>query len=219
MTASAVIRSGTDWPGAAFLVIANTVAPEALAEYEDWHGREHVPERLTMPGFRGARRFVRGRGARSRFLTLYDLDTPAALETPEYRHLLANPTPASLRMRPLMSGFRRFVYRETGRSGAGGGSHLGFLRWRADEAGASADAALLSRLVGGDGIVALRLGRSRQTEPHPAFAPDPDLAISHGVAAVTGTDAAALKARLTAASGGLSGPVLEHDVYRLILAY
>jgi hypothetical protein len=219
MTPAAVTSSALDWRGGAFLVIANTVAPEALAEYEAWHGIEHVPERLTMPGFLGARRFVRGRGARSRFLTLYDLDTPAALETPEYRHLLANPTPASRRMRPLMGNFRRFVYREIARHGAGCGSHLGFLRWRTDEARAGADEAALSRLVGADGIVALRLGRSLETEPHPAFAPDPELAVPHAVAAVSGTGPAALKTALAIVSGRLSGPTLECGVHRLILAY
>jgi hypothetical protein len=208
-----------DWRGAGFLVIANSVEPAALADYEAWHSFEHVPERLTMPGFLGGRRFVRGRGQERRFLTLYDLDSPGALETPEYRHLLANPTPASRLMRPLMDDFRRFVYRERARFGAGCGSHLGFLRWVAREEGVQDDIAALAAMVGHSGIVALRIGASQDTQPHPAFAPDPALSVRHAAAMVSGTDGAKLAATLKSIANRLSGPVLERSVYNLILAY
>jgi hypothetical protein len=216
MTAS---RPGMDWRGASFLVIANSVAPAALADYEAWHSFEHVPERLTMPGFLGGRRFVRGRGQERRFLTLYDLDSPDALETPEYRHLLANPTPASRLMRPLMGDFRRFVYRERARFGAGCGSHLGFLRWVAREDGAQDDVAALAAMIGQSGIAALRIGASKDTQPHPAFAADPALSLRHTAAMVSATDGAKLTATLKSIANRLSGPVLERSVYDLILAY
>ena len=208
-----------DWRGAGFLVIANSVEPAALADYEAWHSFEHVPERLTMPGFLGGRRFVRGRGQERRFLTLYDLDSPGALETPEYRHLLANPTPASRLMRPLMGDFRRFVYREHARCGAGCGSHLGFLRWVAREDGVQDDIAALAAMVGHSGIAALRIGGSQDTQPHPAFAPDPALSVRHAAAMLSGTDGARLTATLKSIANRLSGPVLERSVYDLILAY
>ncbi|WNJ91036.1 hypothetical protein [Bosea sp. 685] len=215
---------GMDWRGAGFLVIANSVEPAALADYEAWHSFEHVPERLTMPGFLGGRRFVRGRGQERRFLTLYDLDSPDALDTPEYRHLLGNPTPASRLMRPLMGDFRRFVYRERARFGAGCGSHLGFLRWVAQEDGMQEDGlqddiAALAAMIGHSGIAALRIGGSQETAPHPAFAPDPALSVRHAAAMVSGTDGASLTAALKSIANRLSGPVLERSVYNLILAY
>ncbi|SFJ01136.1 hypothetical protein SAMN05216304_104120 [Bosea sp. OK403] len=210
---------GMGWRGAGFLVIANSVEPAALAEYEAWHSFEHVPERLTMPGFLGGRRFVRGRGQERRFLTLYDLDSPDALETPEYRHLLANPTPASRLMRPLMGDFRRFVYRERAHFGTGCGSHLGFLRWAAPEDGIQDDIAALSALIGQSGIAALRIGGSQETAPHPAFAPDPAASVRHAAAIMSGTDGAKLTTALKSIANRLSGPVLERSVYNLILAY
>ncbi|CAN7552263.1 hypothetical protein LJR009_004786 [Bosea sp. LjRoot9] len=208
-----------DWRGSGFLVIANSVEPAALADYEAWHSFEHVPERLTMPGFLGGRRFVRGRGQERRFLTLYDLDSPDALETPEYRHLLANPTPASRLMRPLMGNFRRFVYRERARFGAGCGSHLGFLRWTAPEDGMQDDVAALAAMIGHSGIAELRIGASQDTQPHPAFAPDPALSVRHAAAMLSGTDGASLTTALKSIANRLSGPVLERSVYNLILAY
>jgi hypothetical protein len=217
MTAAAMTTPGMDWLGRAFLVIANTVAPTALAEYEAWHSIEHVPERLTMPGFLGGRRFVRGRGARSHFLTLYDIEAPGALDTPEYRHLLDNPTMASRNMRPLMGDFRRFVYRETDRYGDCRGSYLGFLRWRSHDGQEDRDIACLAGVVGHNGIVGLRVGASHAAKAHPAFATEPALSIPHHAALVSGKSEAELRAALGRADQ-FGGFVLEHDVYRLIFA-
>ena len=54
---------GAGWRGTAFLAIANTVEPAMQAEYEAWHTFEHVPERLTMPGFLGGKRFIVAAGS------------------------------------------------------------------------------------------------------------------------------------------------------------
>lgn len=205
------------WRGGAFLVIANTVAPTALAEYEAWHGIEHVPERLTMPGFLGARRFVRGHGAGSHFLTLYDIEAPDALDTPEYRHLLANPSPASRRMRPLMGDFRRFVYQETDRYGDCRGSHLCFLRRYPHDGQEDRDIARLAGLFGCNGVVGLRVGASQGVKAHPAFQTDPASSGSHQAAFVSGTSEAELHAALGSADQ-LGGSELEHAFYRRIFA-
>ena len=39
----------------AFLALWNDVASGREAEYERWHTFEHVPERVAVPGMRGAR--------------------------------------------------------------------------------------------------------------------------------------------------------------------
>lgn len=206
-----------DWRGSAFLAIANTVEPARRGEYEAWHTFEHVPERLTMPGFLSGRRYVRGHGIGTQYLTLYDLDGPDALDTPEYQHLLVSPTPMSQQMRPVMGAFRRFAYREIGRAGHGCGRHLGLLRW----AGESETSALLAGLVGQAGIVALRLGLAVATRPHPAFAATVAPHEEHFAAVLEGTDSAALAAVLgeTAALLAREGIVLERAVYDLIVAY
>lgn len=206
-----------DWRGGAFLAIANTVESAMRVRYEEWHTFEHVPERLTMPGFLGGRRYVRGHGVGTHYLTLYDIDGPEALETPEYRHLLASPTPMSQTMRPVMGDFRRFAYRETGRAGHGCARHLGFLRWT----GESETAIQLAGLIGQAGIVSLRLGAAVPTKPHPAFAGTAAPHEPHFVAALDGTDSVALSTVLGEAATSLarSGIVLERAVYDLIVAY
>ncbi|WP_419898770.1 hypothetical protein [Roseomonas sp. USHLN139] len=88
-----------------FLALWNGVRPERMAEYEAWHSTEHMPERLGAPGFLGAHRYRAEQG--TDFFTLYTLDSLAALKTPAYAALMAEPTRWSARMRPHLTGFRR----------------------------------------------------------------------------------------------------------------
>ena len=210
--------SGANGWGTAFLAIANTVDPAMRAEYEAWHTFEHVPERLTMPGFMAGRRFVQDRGDDQHYLTLYDLEGSQALETPEYLHLLANPTPTSRQMRPHMGAFRRFAYGEVARFGTGCGRYLGILRWAAPSGNEAADLASLAELTGNSGIVSLRVGRLLETPPHPAFPADP-ASQPHRIALASGTDSAGLRTALQEIGGALGGDVLESGVYDLIVAY
>jgi hypothetical protein len=86
------------------------VDPAHEAEYNAWHADEHVPERLTVPGMLWASRWRRASpGAGPRYLTLYGLRDAAVLEEPAYQRLLAQPTPASQRMRPLLQNLSRWV--------------------------------------------------------------------------------------------------------------
>ena len=56
---------------------------DGLEELHDWYNTEHIPERLSIPGFVTGRRYTAVEGA-PRWLALYELDSPAVLETPEY---------------------------------------------------------------------------------------------------------------------------------------
>jgi hypothetical protein len=210
----------TDWPGRAFLAIGNTVLPEMRDAYEGWHGQEHVPERLTMPGFLAAKRYICARGTESLYLTLYEIAGPEALETPEYLHLLANPTPASRRMRPAMGDFSRHVYRETGRAGQGFGCHLGMIRWP-ESAGQAAAPSVALGAVGAEGVLFARMGRSLPARPHPAFPAAAEASAGHEIVLLSGTDRKAIATRLPDASSLAASPqpLLECALYALIAAY
>lgn len=212
---SAVATQGV-WRGGAFLTVANGVDPARLRAYEAWHSFEHVPERLTMPGFLAGKRYVAGRGAATRYLTIYDLDDSSAVESTAYKHLLAHPTPASLAMRPAMTDFRRGLYRHGGQSGSGLARHLGWLTWR----GALPDGLL--GLAGRDPIVSVRLGTSIAMAPHPAFPANPgDGGEAHHIALLGGTERRALDRALKriARAPEVVGNVIEQSVFDLILAY
>jgi hypothetical protein len=83
--------------------------------YEDslnrWYENEHIPERMNCPGFLGVRRFHAVEGTPA-YLALYELDSPAAVQTEEYRWLKDNPTPWTADIESHLAEFRRNVYVE-----------------------------------------------------------------------------------------------------------
>lgn len=94
----------------ALLALWNDVEPALDELYNDWHANEHVPERLTVPGILWARRYAaRPLTPGQRYLTLYGLHSARVLDSAPYRHLLANPTPMSARMRPHLQNICRWV--------------------------------------------------------------------------------------------------------------
>lgn len=101
------------------LALWNDVDPAHEAAYNDWHAGEHVPERLTVPGMEwGARyRALQTHLTRPVYLTLYGLHDAAVLESDPYQRLLAQPTPTSQRMRPLLRNVVRAVYALDGEAG------------------------------------------------------------------------------------------------------
>ena len=75
------------------------IAPEVRAEWEDWHTREHMPERLSIPGFLRGTRWIAESGQLSYFV-LYEAERLETLTAGTYLERLNHPTPWSLKMMP-----------------------------------------------------------------------------------------------------------------------
>lgn len=67
------------------LLVMMEIDPEHEDDFNHWYDTEHVPERLGIPGFVSARRFRAVEGE-PKYLALYELESPAVLESEEYRH-------------------------------------------------------------------------------------------------------------------------------------
>jgi hypothetical protein len=80
--------------GNAAVLIWNDVAPEGRDAFYRWHDREHIPERLALPGFLRGRRLA-CTGHSPEWLTIYEADDLDVLTSPEYLARLNNPTPAT----------------------------------------------------------------------------------------------------------------------------
>jgi hypothetical protein len=63
--------------------------PELEGEFHAWYNLEHVPERLRIPGFLGGHRYAALEGG-PRWLAVYWLESPAVLESPEYRQWMGS---------------------------------------------------------------------------------------------------------------------------------
>lgn len=75
------------------------VAPEVRAEWEDWHTREHMPERLSIPGFLRGTRWIADTGQPSYFV-LYEAERLETITGGAYLERLNHPTPWSRKMMP-----------------------------------------------------------------------------------------------------------------------
>lgn len=78
--------------GKGLLAIWNGITDSAEAEFVRWHIREHIPERVGLPGFLRGRRYIAHRG-HPKYFNFYETETPQTLESPSYRARLNAPTP------------------------------------------------------------------------------------------------------------------------------
>ncbi len=78
--------------GEAFVAIWHDIAPEGLEIFYEWHHREHMPERLGIPGFRRGRRYLRVDGAGQDYFNLYEVDCFEVLVGQDYLNRLNAPT-------------------------------------------------------------------------------------------------------------------------------
>ena len=99
----------TSAPG--LLLAMMDIDPEAEGEFNHWYDIEHVPERLAVPGFLGAQRYQAVEGS-PKYQALYDLESPAVLDRPEYKKLNENPSELTQRLRPHFRNFHRGVYEQ-----------------------------------------------------------------------------------------------------------
>jgi hypothetical protein len=78
--------------GQGIVAIWNGIAPEGREHFYEWHNREHMPERVGIPGFLRGRRYIAIYG-HPEYFTLYEAQSPEVLSSQDYFNRLNNPTP------------------------------------------------------------------------------------------------------------------------------
>lgn len=63
--------------------------PVPEAEFHDWYDNEHLPARLTVPGFASAARYRAADGLKPPWLAVYEIE-PGVLDSPAYKALYEN---------------------------------------------------------------------------------------------------------------------------------
>lgn len=134
-------------PGRGFLAIWNDVAAGAESEWLRWHTREHMHERLAVPGFLAARRYCAPALATHRYFTLYPADSLATFASAPYRDRLDNPTPWTARSMPSFRNFLRGACTTLASAGSGLGGAIATLRLAGIAGGPLAEPATAMRLV------------------------------------------------------------------------
>jgi hypothetical protein len=103
-----------------FLLVTMHAPPAFEEEFNAWYDTEHLPERLAVPGFETALRFVCLSG-HPRYLAIYDLERPEVLDSPAYLKVaFATSSPWTLRVLQRVR-----VYRAAGRQIYPGNANTG----------------------------------------------------------------------------------------------
>ncbi|MBX9648965.1 MAG: hypothetical protein K2X57_18130 [Xanthobacteraceae bacterium] len=145
--------------GKGMLLTSMNVDAADEAEFNRWYDREHLEERVAIPGFLEARRYVAHAG-NPKYLSLYSTETFEVLDSPAYRAALANQTAWSKANIARFKDMIRGVARITISRGTGRGAVLGILRLRPVSGGEDKLRSALRELLDPanlDGVISMHL--------------------------------------------------------------
>jgi hypothetical protein len=140
------------------LLVCTNVDPAHEDDFNRWYDREHVNERIAIPGFVSGARYQAIRGSR-RYLGLYRTTSLAVFETAAYQQALRRPTAWSVTNLARMQNPMRRVCSIEMETGAGTGAWLALLALAttATSTDVTGIARLASELLTLDGVVVARL--------------------------------------------------------------
>jgi hypothetical protein len=92
--------------GRAAMLLCYDIVLEQIAEHDDWHTRQHFPERVGIPGFIRAQRWVSSLPG-LRYFVVYEVSDVDVLSSAPYLERLNNPTPWTSRIMPSFRGMVR----------------------------------------------------------------------------------------------------------------
>lgn len=123
MTSADTPFSASDTPAThGMLFVATDVEPDDDADFNRWYDREHVEERVRVPGFLSGARYVSLEGGR-RYLGLYRTESLAVFGSAGYRAAFERQTPWSIANLDRMRDPMRRVCAVRAVTGFGSGSH------------------------------------------------------------------------------------------------
>lgn len=213
--------------GQGVLTIWNGIADYAEAEFVAWHVREHIPERVGLPGFLRGRRYVAVDG-HPKYFNFYETADEGVLTSEAYRRRLDAPTPWT---RSVVRHFRdtsRTICRVVASVGHGEGGWIETIRIfgaRDFPAFFAAATTLVARCAEAPGIVGAHLlegqaaaSQGASAEKAMRAAPDEVVAAVMLIEAVDGASLSALRAGLCS-NAALAALGADGQIARGIYSY
>ncbi|MDN7738074.1 MULTISPECIES: DUF4286 family protein [Burkholderia] len=182
------------------LCIWTDTDPRTEDDFNAWYDREHMQERVAIPGFSHARRFLASDGATRRYLALYETVSLDVFRGEAYRQAFAQQTEWSLRSFERMRNNQRRVGELAFAAGAGEGGRLAlFVAAPAALAGAAWREAASAAAQATPGVHAVRVFATDASlsAPIATGAGAPGAALGDALVLVEGSSAAAAHALAT----------------------
>ena len=133
------------------LLVWTDVDPAFEADFNRWYDREHMAERVALPGFRWARRYCAAKG--KRYLALYRTDSLEAFTSPAYVEAFAHQTAWSKQNLARMVDPMRRVGPITFERGQGTGGAIGLILLAPGKTGLQAVERVIDKATSIDGIL------------------------------------------------------------------
>jgi len=209
--------------GKGMLLTSMDIDPSDDVDFNRWYDREHLEERVAIPGFLEARRYIAHQGS-PKYLCLYSTETFDVLDSPAYRAKLANQTDWSRKTMARFKNMIRAVARITISRGQGRGAALGIVRLRPAAGGEDKLRTALQQKLDpekSDGIISMHLiendpALSKPLTDEPA---SPNLGSGDWFVLIDGTHVNAISAAIAALVGDNSAfksSVISTGVYNLM---
>ena len=209
--------------GKGMLLTSMDIDPSDDVDFNRWYDREHLEERVAIPGFLEARRYIAHQGS-PKYLCLYSTETFDVLDSPAYRAKLASQTDWSRKSMARFKNMIRAVARITISRGQGRGAALGIVRLRPAAGGEDKLRTALQQKLNpekSDGIISMHLiendpALSKPLTDEPA---SPNLGSGDWFVLIDGTHVNAISAAIAALVGDNSAfksSVISTGVYNLM---
>ena len=111
------------------MLLTFDVTEGQVREHDQWHTYEHLPERLSIPGFLRGTRWTAVHG-QPRYMVLYEVQSLDTLTSAAYLERLNNPSPWTTRMMSHYRGMSRGLCSVVASAGLGIGRFSLLMRFR-----------------------------------------------------------------------------------------
>jgi hypothetical protein len=145
--------------GGGAVAIWHDITPEGREAFYAWHGVQHMPERVGIPGFLRGRRYV-ALDADLEYFNLYETASHAVVTGPDYLARLNAPTPWTQATVKHFRNVARSLCTVAATEGTGQGGLVATYRWSAPPGEAALRAALreaVPRIAGSAGVAGAHL--------------------------------------------------------------
>ncbi|KWH04612.1 hypothetical protein WT58_20365 [Burkholderia territorii] len=183
------------------LCVWTDIDPAHEADFNAWYDREHMQERVAIPGFTHARRFRATDGGPRKYLALYVTHTLDVFRGDAYRRAFTQQTAWSLANFERMTGTQRRVGELTIEAGDGEGTHLALFVLPPERIDVPQLRERFDAVLSEAGIHAARLFRTAPELSAPIGADAGARAAADALVLIEGSDAAATRRVATAIAG------------------